>query len=332
MLKSKMCIDAQKLSGFTRSPGLLRVTPIYPFEQVAKLCRGDADAVARRQRPHEAAPVQPLRIQRQSEPVVPQAFQEIASTPAKDVKIAREGIAPEPLLDKKRQPVHAAAHVGVAGRDPHPNAGRDGDHRRSSTSRTRASASASTAPSTTTRRPRPTSITMRPWAACRGVLRRGVGSPLAAGSGVSTAGTKAGAGLAATTLDLQRSAPCQKLEAGDPVPPSRRRHQPGRRQAFHHDAELLVLRPPASATQLDNLKTPGGDTVLIAVHKHSVDRAPTASQGGPRRRRTFRPAQPHLRPVPRHYSLQAGALRLQAACHWCSPSSASSGGSITFAA
>ena len=44
--------------------------------------------------------------------------------------------------------------------------------------------------------------------------------------------------------------------------------------------------PPASATQLDNLKTPGGDTVLIAVHKHSVDRAPTASQGGPRRRRT----------------------------------------------
>ncbi len=214
MPKSNMCIDAQVLSGFTQSPGLLKVTPISHLEQVAKLCRGDADAVARRRRPHEAAPVQPLRIQRQSEPVVPQAFQEIASTPAKDVKIASEGIAPEPLLDKKRQPVHAAAHIGVASRDPYPNAGQDGDHRRSSTSRTRASASASTAPSTTTRRPRPSSIAMRPWAACRGVLRRNVGSPFAAGSGVSTAGTKAGAGLAATpsTFSARRHARSWKRE------------------------------------------------------------------------------------------------------------------------
>ena len=223
------------------------------------------------------APVQPLRIQRQSEPIVPQTFQKIATTPTKDVKIAREGIALEPSCTSSDSPFMPRRMSVWAGRDPHPDAGRDRDHRRSNTSSTRASASTSTAPSTTTRRPRPTSITMRPGADARASRRRKTGSGVAIGSGASTVGTKAGGRLAADTLDFQRPSPRQKLKAGDPVPPCRRRHQPGRRQAFHNDAELLGLRPPTSATPTRRSRGRSAETQCLLLSISTVSTAPPPS-------------------------------------------------------
>jgi hypothetical protein len=38
------------------------------------------------------------------------------------------GIAPT-LLNLKRQTLHAAPHIGMTGFNPHPDAGRDGNHR-----------------------------------------------------------------------------------------------------------------------------------------------------------------------------------------------------------
>ena len=42
--------------------------------------------------------------------------------PLKDVQIAGVRVAPERLLHLQRQAVHAAPHVGVPDRQPHPNA------------------------------------------------------------------------------------------------------------------------------------------------------------------------------------------------------------------
>ena len=71
-------------------------------------------------------------------------------------------IALQLLLNLKRQSLHAAPHVGVARRDPHPHPARHRDHRSLRTFRTRRSASASTALSTRTRLPEPSSISITP--------------------------------------------------------------------------------------------------------------------------------------------------------------------------
>ena len=54
-------------------------------------------------------------------------------------------IAPELFLDLQRQAVHAAPHIGVADREPHPNPGWDWDHRRDSALTTAAANAAETA-------------------------------------------------------------------------------------------------------------------------------------------------------------------------------------------
>src|ERR1700691_6015336 len=66
------------------------------------------------------------------------------------------------LLHLQSQARKAAPHVGVARRDPDPDAARYRDHRRLRTSRTRPNASASTFSSTLTRLPSPRSISIRP--------------------------------------------------------------------------------------------------------------------------------------------------------------------------
>ena len=82
---------------------------------------------------------------------MPQAFYEVASTTAEDIQIPRMRVAPEILLDLKRQGVHAAPHVGHATRQPDTNTSRNRDHRRARTASTRASAEPSTSRSTITR-------------------------------------------------------------------------------------------------------------------------------------------------------------------------------------
>src|ERR1700688_843259 len=93
---------------------------------------------------------------------MPKNLGKIAPTPAEDIEIAGMGIALKALLNRQSQALHAAAHVGVAGRDPDPDAARYRDHRRLRTSRTRPNASASTFSSTLTRLPSPSAISITP--------------------------------------------------------------------------------------------------------------------------------------------------------------------------
>jgi hypothetical protein len=57
------------------------------------------------------------------------------------------------LLHHQRKAIKSLAHVGVAGRQPHPDARRNRDHRRDSALTTRASDDASTSAPTTIRSP-----------------------------------------------------------------------------------------------------------------------------------------------------------------------------------
>jgi hypothetical protein len=65
---------------------------------------------------------QAVRIERQSDPVVPQRFHQRAGTPAEHEDVASERIATDTFLHKQRQTLRAFAHVGVTGGDPEPHA------------------------------------------------------------------------------------------------------------------------------------------------------------------------------------------------------------------
>ena len=114
---------------------------------------------------------------------MPQAFYEVASTTAEDTQIPRMRVAPEILLDLKRQGVHAAPHVGHPGRQPDPNTARNRDHRRARTASTRASAEPSTSRSTITREPSASAISIRP-AAGAFPFRRGQPMPCSQQAGI----------------------------------------------------------------------------------------------------------------------------------------------------
>src|SRR4029077_13427043 len=72
-----------------------------------------------------------LGVERKPEAVVPEDLRQVAPAPAEDVEIAAVRVALQLLLDLKRQTLHAATHVGVARRDPHPHPARHRDHDRS---------------------------------------------------------------------------------------------------------------------------------------------------------------------------------------------------------
>src|SRR6202022_3502630 len=93
---------------------------------------------------------------------MPKNLDQIAAATAEDIEIAGMRIALQALLNRQRQTLHAAAHVGVAGGDPDPDAARDRDHRRLRSSSTRCSASASPSRSTRTRQPPLSSISIIP--------------------------------------------------------------------------------------------------------------------------------------------------------------------------
>ncbi len=58
--------------------------------------RGDGYALACRHRLEEAAPLQAPRVERQAEPVVPEALQQVTATSAKHEEIASKGRLPPP--------------------------------------------------------------------------------------------------------------------------------------------------------------------------------------------------------------------------------------------
>src|SRR6185369_11126616 len=126
---------------------------------------------------------------------MPENLDQIAAPAPEDVEIASVRIALQALLNRKSQALHAAAHVGMAGRDPDPDATRDRNHRRLRSSRTSCSASASTSLSTRTRQP-PSSISIIPAPARRGGEHGGFGAKVGAGAGVEAICTGTSAGTA----------------------------------------------------------------------------------------------------------------------------------------
>src|SRR5437868_6249387 len=84
---------------------------------------------------------------------------------AENVEVAAMRIALEGFLHPQGQRVHPAAHVGVAGRNPHPHPGGNRDHRRhssASAATTAVTAAASTAPVIRIRAPAANSISIVP--------------------------------------------------------------------------------------------------------------------------------------------------------------------------
>ncbi|MCP3397133.1 MULTISPECIES: hypothetical protein [unclassified Bradyrhizobium] len=106
------------------------------------------------------------------------------------VEIAAVRVSLEGFLHQQAQRVHAATHIGVAGRNPHPHARRNGNHRRrpSASAATAAfSVAASTAPVIRIRAPAANSISIDP-PLLAGVAGQGVGPD----SATTIAGTKPG--------------------------------------------------------------------------------------------------------------------------------------------
>src|SRR5262249_9039084 len=136
--------------------------PVDALEHVGHLRRRDRYRAVRRRGPDELPTIKALGVERHAQPIVPENLDQIAAAAPEDVKIASVRITLQTLLDRKRQALHAAAHVRVASGDPDPHAAPDRDHRRFKSSRTRCSAAGSTSRSTRTRQSPPSSISIIP--------------------------------------------------------------------------------------------------------------------------------------------------------------------------
>ncbi|MFK4380956.1 hypothetical protein [Bradyrhizobium sp. USDA 223] len=96
----------------------------------------------------------------------------------------------ERFLHQQSQRVHAATHIGVAGRNPHPHARRNGDHRARPSARAATAAfsvAASIVPVIRIRAPAANSISIDPL-----LLDGATGQGIGPDSATTTAGTKPG--------------------------------------------------------------------------------------------------------------------------------------------
>src|ERR1700678_3826946 len=80
--------------------------------------------------------------------------------------------------------------------------------------------------------------------------------------------------------------PLHQQRARNSIPPRRRRDRSRYPQTFQHNSELLVVRPAAAPTSLNDLKPFNLSTVLIDVHKDYYKSISQARQGGRHRRKT----------------------------------------------
>jgi hypothetical protein len=126
------------------------------------LRNADRDNAIRQRRPQKATALQPLREQTRALAVMPDDLDQVAAATPKNVEITSVRVPLQTLLNQTRKTREATAHIGMAGRKPHPYIARYRNHRRSSTSRTRASASGSTCASTRMRPRLPRSISINP--------------------------------------------------------------------------------------------------------------------------------------------------------------------------
>lgn len=131
----------------------------------SKLGWGDRHHAISRRRPEKAAALQPLGIERHAQPIMPKDLDQLAAFATEHIEVAAVRVSFEGFLHQQAQRVHAATHIGVAGRNPHPHARRNGDHgRRPSASAATAafSVAASTVPVIRIRTPAANSISIDP--------------------------------------------------------------------------------------------------------------------------------------------------------------------------
>ena len=129
-----------------RSAGTLRstasvscgISPVDPFQHISH--SGLLRSTPRHPTPRgqdELSAVQALGSSDKTYAIMPKNLGEIAPTPAEDIEIAGMGLL-KALLEpgQSQAPCMRAAHIGVAGRDPDPDAARNRNHRRLRTSST----------------------------------------------------------------------------------------------------------------------------------------------------------------------------------------------------
>src|SRR6476619_811462 len=119
-------------AGRLRPPRVLWHPPVDPFQQISQLRRRDRHRPVGWRWPDEAPALQPLGKQTHALAVMPNDFDQASAPAAEHEQMALMRIALELLLHQQRQPVEALAHVGVTGRQPHPCAWGQTDHRRRS--------------------------------------------------------------------------------------------------------------------------------------------------------------------------------------------------------
>ena len=127
-------------------PGVLRVPPIDAVQHVAELGRRDRHNAAGWRGPDEPAALQPLGVERHSDPVVPEDLHEVPALAPEHVQVARMRIPLKCLLHLECEAIHAAPHVGVPHREPNPDGRGNRDQRRTAAMTRRSVARPTSAP------------------------------------------------------------------------------------------------------------------------------------------------------------------------------------------
>ena len=150
-----------------RTPRFLWVSPVYSRQKAPELRGGDCHNPVGRTWPQKTPSFQTLREQARALAIVPDYFQKVAAPPAKAKQMTAQRIAVKNFLNLERQARKASPHIGVAGRQPNPNAARESNHRRrsclASSPITRDSVASSGAPSIVRRTLAPNAIVIVPW-------------------------------------------------------------------------------------------------------------------------------------------------------------------------
>jgi len=163
---------SQGLSTGTRgAESVLRVTPVNPLEQVAELSRRDHQGGIGGRWPNKFAVLKTFGIKRHAEAVMPKDFYKFAASAAKDVEISAVRISLKGFLNQQCERVHAAAHIGMARRNPNAYPRRNGDHCPNKAFAIADANRGSTTPLTVIRAPLPNSIAIRPsWQSDEGAV------------------------------------------------------------------------------------------------------------------------------------------------------------------
>jgi hypothetical protein len=100
------------------SPCSFDSSPVDPFQKHGKLRTAEQNCSALSLGPDESSALQPLGKQTQTIAIPPQKFYDIASAPAKQEHMPREGLLLEHGLHLSAETIEAAPHVGHAGCNP----------------------------------------------------------------------------------------------------------------------------------------------------------------------------------------------------------------------